>query len=145
MRSYFFSFMLIIFAWMQACSPHSKTHEQVVNESDKINLEIQTALDELNPKLESLIQLRNSISVQGRALSDTEIKFVDKVETIMGGFDSWKEKYFEAQVMVDQLRSPDVNKKVSPGNVLKLMNEAKASIFEIRQSIVKANELSHKL
>ncbi|MCP3929557.1 MAG: hypothetical protein GY705_10690 [Bacteroidetes bacterium] len=145
MRSYFFSFMLIIFAWMQACSPHSKTHEQVVNESDKINLEIQTALDELNPKLESLIQLRNSISVQGRALSDTEIKFVDKVETIMGGFDSWKEKYFEAQVMVDQLRSPDINKKVAAKNVLQLMQDAKISILEIQQSVEKVNEMSLKL
>ena len=59
-----------------------------VNELHRASRQIES---EVAPKLEDLIQQKNSINIQGRALTSEEIEFSGKVSELEATFARWKE------------------------------------------------------
>lgn len=93
----------------------------------------QKALDmgqEVAPQLESLVQRRNSLSVQGRALSKEEQGFIDRVYALEEQYNQWK---------ADVAEIPD-NNSTTAAKMLQLQQDHFDRITEIRDSVAQLLE-----
>ena len=103
---------------------------QIYNESIEIEKEI-------DPRFEALEQTKNSINIQGRALTEEEIKFTREIDLLGLSLKYWKENHLEvpsAEELGKNNRSPV---KFSANDILTIQKEYNDSIIAIRARIEK--------
>ncbi len=88
---------------------------------------------EIQPKLEELIQARNSINIQGRALTAEEIQFTDEVNALAERLDSWRNSLPEIP-QSGQQETADTE-KLPASELLAKQKEAHDAIVAIRASL----------
>ena len=91
-------FLLIglIFA---ACnsSDTNEGDEKILKEAAKIHLEAIEIEKTVKPKLDELIQRKNQLSIQGRALSSEEQLFINQVDQLQASYDFWESNHVEVE------------------------------------------------
>ena len=123
MRFFLFILLLSIFA----CTPRPQTGDVNWSNIQELNSKALTIGQKVKPILEDLEQKRNSINIQGRALTEQEIQFVEEVEKLMSRFGDWDQK---------RINLPDFEEKFE-GNLNSLFKSEQASLDTI-QAIQKA-------
>lgn len=86
---YFTAFFLI-----SACHHHSEDFKKL-EKAAAIHMEAVKLEAALKADLEELIQRKNSINIQGRALTEEEMQFVGKVEAIEASHQFWTDNHVE--------------------------------------------------
>ena len=69
--------------------------------------EIELLEKEITPQITDLIQIRNSINIQGRALTPDEIRQSTKIDHIENTFRVWKENYDQIKSL--QFPKPEIH------------------------------------
>ena len=86
---------LFILPFFFSCGTTKSTSDKIIETQDSIEI----LLTKVNPKIDSLIQLRNNINVQGQALTTEEIQTVAKVDSLEQLFEQWKRDYEKRKVI----------------------------------------------
>ena len=68
---------------------------KLLHEAHDIHMEAFKIKQAVEPQLEQLVQRSNSIQIQGRALTEEEIKFTESVNTLVQQLEFWKENHLE--------------------------------------------------
>ena len=74
-------------------SCNSVQEKTLLKKASKIHQESVQIESTLNKKLKELVEKKNSINIQGRALSTEELTFVDIIEQLELTYQSWKENF----------------------------------------------------
>ena len=90
--------LIFIFLFSSCNSSQEKT---LLNKASKVHQESAQIESNLNGKLQELVQKKNSINIQGRALSTEELTFVDVIENLESSYQLWKENYQQSAVLHD--------------------------------------------
>lgn len=69
--------------------------DQILHQAHEVHMEAFKIKQSIQPQIEQLIQRSNSIQVQGKALSEAEIKFTDRVNNLSEKFKYWGENHLE--------------------------------------------------
>ena len=77
-----------------ACSGESEEHK-ILHEAADLHVEALKIKKELTGDLEQLRQLKNGIQVQGRALTEEEVKFTKAVNLLENRLAYWEENHVE--------------------------------------------------
>ena len=83
---------------MMACSSQNQTNHgdnKVLQEAAEVHTEALKIEKEIQSKLEALQQRKNTINIQGRALTEAEIAFVNQVEALEASLRYWEENHVE--------------------------------------------------
>ena len=86
---------LLLLPFVFSCGTTKNTSDKIT----KTQEEIETLLPKVQTKMDNLIQLRNSINVQGRTLTTEEIQTVAKVDSLEQLFEQWKKDYEQRKVI----------------------------------------------
>jgi len=81
-------FVIVLFL-VAACSSEDQD-EAKIQQAAEIHAESVALEQEIKPQLEALVQAKNNINVQGRALTAEEQSFVKKVEQLEQSYDFWE-------------------------------------------------------
>lgn len=79
-------FLLLLFALVWTACPPNEGSDSAAR------LEALAAPQLLDTLMEDLTQLRNSIQIQGRALTPDEISFSEKVDSLEGAWRQWRNR-----------------------------------------------------
>ncbi len=130
---------LLIAIIMVSCNT-SSTKGGDLKEANAMYEEAMKIEKRVTPLMEDLIQRRNSLSVQGRALSDEEQAFIDQVYAIEDQFRTWKE---------NRVDMPDSNKEEettasgrSPSQWLRIQKESRDQILGIEAEVTRLTSVS---
>lgn len=130
---------LLIAIIMVSCNTNS-TKGGDLKEANAMYEEAMKIEKRVTPLMEDLIQRRNSLSVQGRALSDEEQAFIDQVYAIEDQFRTWKE---------NRVDMPDSNKEEettasgrSPSQWLRIQKESRDQILGIEAEVTRLTSVS---
>ena len=82
-------FLLLIIG-SSSCTIKKHFQQSILKEASHIQLEAQNIGKLAASALEDLIQQANSIQVQGRQLSRSEIEFINQVNNVRGEFQNWE-------------------------------------------------------
>ncbi len=124
-----------------ACSSGKKADPQL-EQAAAVHEEAMKIEEEARNKLDSLLQLRNSINVQGRALSEAEIAFVREVDGLEDRFRAWAESLIEVPGYEhehehdhghDHHHHGEEAPEVTPAHMLNIQREFRDSIAVLRQ------------
>lgn len=74
-----------------SCS--TSQEKTLLKKAMKVHEESASIEADFHLKLKELIQKKNSINIQGRALSTEELTFVDVIEKLENSYSKWKENY----------------------------------------------------
>ncbi len=83
--------LLLVCLFVSSC--HNNPETTLLKKATKVHQESAAIEDNLNEKLQELIQKKNSINIQGRALTTQEMTFVDIIETLESNYLGWKEQF----------------------------------------------------
>lgn len=109
----------------------SSGNEKILQEATDIHNQSLTIEKEILPKFEELEQAKNSINIQGRALTEEEIKFTREVDLLGLSLNYWQENHLE----VPQNPPKENNRstvKFSAKDILLIQKEFNDSIIAIR-------------
>lgn len=133
-----------------ACKSNQKDAPEL-QEAARIHAKALQIEQGLKPQLGELIQLKNSINVQGRALTESEIAFVEKVNSIENSYAYWKENHVEVPGYEHQHEENHhdhhhhkENLQLSPADMLSVQKEFRDSIAVLQQRIVELLQLMKK-
>lgn len=113
-----------------SCNTSSNTDAKL-NEAAQMYREALAIEKNAEPVLEELIQKRNSLSVQGRALSQEEQNFIDEVYALEEQFNEWK----ESRVVMPA--DKEAVSKRSSAEWLRIQRQYKDSITAIHEELVR--------
>ncbi len=85
--------ILMLIALTLGCN--STKEDPLLAEAAKIHEQAAKIEQQIRPQVAALVQQKNSINVQGRALAPEEVAFVQTVESIEAGHQFWKENHLE--------------------------------------------------
>ena len=100
-----FSFLILL---ALCCSCHGTQEKALMRKANQLHEEAAHIEADLNGKLKELIQKKNSINIQGRALTQEELAFVDVIENLESNYHQWKELY-QQSAAIDQLPTNEAN------------------------------------
>ena len=86
--------VFIILAIVLSCGGETEEHK-TLHHASEIHLEAMKIKKEMEPDLDQLRQLSNSIQIQGRALTPEEINFTKAVSTLERRLEFWEENHVE--------------------------------------------------
>ena len=128
-----FNLILIIFL-ISGCTSNN---EKILLEASEIHDQSLEIEKEVNSKFDSLKQTSNSINIQGRALTEEEIKFTREVELLGLSLDYWQENHLEVPSS-DQLNKKDENTVYfSAQDILMIQKEFNDSLVALRARLNK--------
>ncbi len=87
--------MLLISAGVTACLSTQSESSKTLEEAKKVHLNALEVEKKVSSTLKQLVQRKNSINVQGRALTEEEKAFVEKVEKLETDLAYWRENLIE--------------------------------------------------
>ena len=124
-----------------ACHNHSEEHK-LLEEAAQIHLEAAKIEQSIKADLEQLIQEKNSINIQGRALMPEEIAFTRQVEAIQKSYSFWEDNQMEVPGFEHHGDGHDHHHHhhggeldLPPEDILLVQKELKDSILSIQQKI----------
>lgn len=88
-------FLLLLLALVWTACPRHESGDAAAR------LEALAAPQLLDTLMEDLVQLRNSIQIQGRALMPDEIAFSEKVDSLEGAWRQWRNRIETLKVRVE--------------------------------------------
>ncbi len=91
---------MLIFAFL-ASGCNSIQEKTFLNKASKVHEESAKIESNLNKKLKELVQKKNSINIQGRALTTEELTFVDVIENLESSYQLWRENYQKSALLHD--------------------------------------------
>ena len=77
-----------------ACNTSKKEDPQLKEAAD-VHLEAMQIEKQMKPQLAELVQLKNSINIQGRELTAEEIALVQQIEALEASYSFWEENHVE--------------------------------------------------
>jgi hypothetical protein len=83
--------VILLLGWIVVSCNATSTQDAQMKQAAALYEEALTLEEKVAPLVEELIQRRNSLSVQGRALSGEEQNFIDRVYALEERFAKWKE------------------------------------------------------
>jgi len=81
---------LFLIVGVFSCSIKKPFQQAILKEASELHQEAQKMGDQASSLLEELIQQANSIQVQGRALTRSELAFVEQVNQLRGELQNWE-------------------------------------------------------
>jgi len=131
--------LFLIAALLCSCQPSQPAGAD--GDAAKIHLEIIAIEAALAGKVDSLIQLRNQLAIQGRALTPEEIAFNNQVTSIEASISYWRDNLPEPAGLEhdhsghnhDHNHGPTLD--VTPEQMLAIQKEFRDSILSIQQRI----------
>lgn len=113
----------------------SSGNEKILKEATEIYKQSLEIEQEVLPKFEELEQAKNSINIQGRALTEEEIKFTRDVDLLGLSLNYWKENHLEVP-KTDSLQNQNRSTvKFSAQDILLIQKEFNDSIVAIRARV----------
>jgi hypothetical protein len=136
-------YQIVIFAAGLLFACQSPQPSDNAGEAAKIHLEIIAIEGALAGKVDSLIQLRNQLAIQGRALTPEEIAFNNQVTGIETSINYWRENLPEPPGLEhdhshaghDHHHHHGPALDVTPEQMLAIQKEFRDSILSIQQRI----------
>jgi|APTNR8051073442_1049403.scaffolds.fasta_scaffold00629_18 hypothetical protein len=136
-------YQIVIFAAGLLFACQSPQPSDNAGEAAKIHLEIIAIEGALAGKVDSLIQLRNQLAIQGRALTPEEIAFNNQVTGIETSMNYWRENLPEPPGLEhdhshaghDHHHHHGPALDVTPEQMLAIQKEFRDSILSIQQRI----------
>ncbi len=132
-------FLILLIA---ACKSTPKDNP-ALQEAARIHAEAAQIEQALQPQLKELIQRKNSINIQGRALTEEEIAFVEKVNAIENSYTYWEENHVEVPGYEHQHEENHhdhhhhkENLHLSPADMLSVQKEFRDSIVTLQQRVI---------
>ena len=113
----------------------SSNNEKVLKEAVEIHEQSLAIEKEISTRFEELEQVKNSINIQGRALTEEEIKFTREVDLLGLSLNYWKENHLEVPSSDQQKNQKDSSIKFSPQDILLIQKEFNDSIVAIRARV----------
>jgi hypothetical protein len=113
----------------------SSSNEKVLKEAIEIHEQSLAIEKEISTRFEELEQAKNSINIQGRALTEEEIKFTREVDLLGLSLNYWKENHLEVPASDKQENQKDASIKFSPQDILLIQKEFNDSIVAIRARV----------
>ncbi len=99
-------FFLLLIVGSSSCAIKKHFQQSILKEASSIQLAAQKKGKLASTALEELIQQANSIQVQGRQLTLSEIEFIKQVNNVRGEFQNWE--YSESKLpIVESIRLKD--------------------------------------
>lgn len=88
-------FILSLFIIIGSCSSNKHVNTEMLDKAYNIHQEAAQIEKEIQPKVAELTNLKNSINIQGRALTEEEISKVNQIEKLEASLAYWKENHPE--------------------------------------------------
>jgi hypothetical protein len=117
----------------------SSSNEKVLKKANEIYDQSIKIEKEVAKKYDSLEQVSNSINIQGRALTEEEIKFTREVELLGLSLDYWQENHIEVPTSEDLEKNNRSPVKFSAQDILSIQKEFNDSILALQ---IRLNKLS---
>lgn len=129
-------FIIMLAGLLAACNSNSSGDAQL-KEAAALHEGALKIESDLKPMLEELVQQRNSLSVQGRALTEEEQAFIDQVYALESSYEAWEKSHLEVPGAAhhdhkhhDHDHGTDL--ELSPPDMLMYQKEFRDSILAIR-------------
>jgi hypothetical protein len=84
---------LIALSLLTACSSTGSSTTDQQPEPESLRNQLSLQITYLDQYIQVLTSRANSIQVQGRALSESEMNFVEQVNKLRADYEHWEEKY----------------------------------------------------
>lgn len=140
MSRIFFYMLMGSVAFFTACKHNSKA-DSTLQKAAELHQEAIQIESAVKPLLEQLVQQKNAVNSQGRALTDQELRFVDRVEALEKSYDYWEANHVEVPGFAhedhaghadhDHDHGPGL--EVTPADMLVIQREFRDSIQAIQQ------------
>ena len=126
--------------------------DSLLAEAAKIHEQAAKIEQQIRPQVSALVQQKNSINVQGRALAPEEIAFVQTVESIEAGHQFWKENHLEVpgyehhdhdHADHDHNHAPKL--ELLPADMLAVQKEFRDTLLAVQQRIEMALQQAERL
>ena len=91
--------VLTLLVCLFGSSCNTSQEKTLLRKATKVHQESATIEADINQKLKELIQKKNSINIQGRALTTEELTFVDIIENLESTYNRWRENYETSATM----------------------------------------------
>jgi hypothetical protein len=134
-------FLTFLFLSIFACGGESTEHK-ILHQASDIHLEALKIKKELEPNLEQLRQLNNSIQIQGRALTPEEIKFAKEVNALESRLSHWEENHVDVPGFEEEGHDHSGHDhdhapafQFPAGDMLIIQKEFKDSIVRIKEKV----------
>jgi len=124
--------LIILSFLMLTCS---SSNEKILKKATEIHDQSIELEKEVAQKYDSLQQASNSINIQGRALTEEEIKFTRDVELMGLSLDYWQENHLEVPTTEDLKKNNRSTVKFSAQDILMIQKEFNDSIQAIKARI----------
>ncbi|MDX1939628.1 MAG: hypothetical protein SFU99_03705 [Saprospiraceae bacterium] len=132
---------LVLLAIFIACGT-SKKESPELHEAGEIHEQAMAIEKDMKAQFEQLVQIKNSINVQGRMLTAAEIAFVEQVEAIESSYHFWEENHVEVpghehgeHEHADQDHDHAAKLELTPTDMLAVQREFRDSIVVIKQRV----------
>lgn len=136
-----FLFLAVMITSLAACGSSQKDKD-ILEEAWKVHTEAMEIEQNIKPQLEELAQLKNSINVQGRALTPEEIKLIEQIEAIENSYAYWETHHLEVpghehdhQDHAHHDHNHGAKLELSPQDMLSVQREFRDSIISIRERV----------
>ncbi len=140
-----FAFVFLLFI---SCNISRKESPEL-QEAAKVHTQAIKIEKELKPQLEQLIQIKNSINVQGRALTSQELALVTQIESIEHSYAFWEEHHVEVPGHIHHHDHAHHNHgaklELAPADMLAVQREFRDSIVAIRQRVAQTLQLARSV
>ena len=120
---------ILIVIFLFSCSSSDK---KILQEATNIHNQSLEVEKEVSEKFEELQQVSNSINIQGRALTEDEIRFTREVELLGLSLNYWQENHLEVPKEGYQNDNKDAPVKFTANDILTIQKEFNDSIKAIR-------------
>ena len=85
--------VLTLLVCLFGSSCNTSQEKTLLRKATKVHQESATIEADIDQKLRELIQKKNSINIQGRALTTEELTFVDIIENLESTYNDWRKNY----------------------------------------------------
>ena len=136
-----YSLLLTLTAFLLSCAGSKNANDPVMQKAFAIHQEASKIEKEIAPKLEDLIQIKNSTNIVGRALTEAEIERVEKIERIEQSVNFWRENLPDVPGFEHEHHAHDgpcnhgPKLELLPEDWVKVQQEFKDSILVIKERI----------
>lgn len=134
--------LLTVTVMVLAACGSSQKDKAILEEAGEVHTEAMEIEQNIKPQLEELAQLKNSINVQGRALTPEEIKLVERIGSIQNSYAYWETHHMEVpghehdhQDHAHHDHNHGAKLELSPQDMLSVQREFRDSIISIRERV----------
>ena len=115
-----------------SCNPVQK--KASLNQAKQIFSEVSSLEVQLNEKLKTLVQRKNSINIQGRILTPREMEFIDEIELLEDHYFEWKKAFKDSSQDLDSDIQAS-NQNVPAKQILNTQERLKANIVLLKEKV----------